>query len=227
MNRQAFILFLICFQLGTLSEVLAQGPQQRQHTVYEAQADSLLRLAANLLQSDGSGFSMEFTYGFQAGENQEDARQEGMLFSMNTSYRMELDGDLFISDGLTQWIYFSTVNELHISDVLAESVSITPTSILRDYDERFRSTFMRQETSPQGVSLNIIDLVPKQADVFFRYRLALCASDHSLSAITAFDRHGGQHTYQITSIRPVNEMDPGLFRFPLEDFPNVEIIDLR
>lgn len=227
MSKQVLILLLICFSVGTMPGISAQGHPQGQHRLYEAQADSLLKKAAALLQSHASGFSMEFTYLYQPEGSQDAARQEGMLLSMNSSYWMELEGDLFISDGLTQWTYLSTVNELHISDVPDESESITPTSILRDYDERFRATFMRQESSPQGDKLNIIDLVPKQADVFFRYRLALFASDHSLSGITAFDRQGGQHTYQLRSMRPVNEMDSGLFSFPLEDYPDVEIIDLR
>ena len=140
---------------------------------------------------------------------------------------MIVGDNVFISDGETVWNYLDDMYEIHINYVENMEGGLTPTTLLDNFDEEYRGRFVRQE-SFNGKTVDIIDLIPNTPQSFFKYRVALNASDHMLVYTIAYDRHGGTYTYTLGKTRTNHEIDDKLFVFNRADFPSdIDIIDLR
>ena len=74
--------------------------------------------------------------------------------------------------------------------------------------------------------MHIIDLFPEESDVFIKATLAIETTKNQLHKITMHDKNGGTYTYLITSFKNNSKSIPR-FIFNTDDYPGIEIIDLR
>lgn len=217
--RISFFILLITLNLGQLHS------QEAPPRYYEELADSLLQLASQTIGAYPSWF-IRFDYIME--NTQSDTREQlsGKLYTKGDSYHMKLGDNLFISDGHTVWSYISDIHEVHIN--LAEYVedALTPTSILENFSEAFRSRWIRTEPHKRK-TVHLIDLVPDSPQAFFKYRVALDQSSHQIVYTRAYDRHGGTYHYEITHMSTNPDIPQGLFKFDVALFPGIEVVDLR
>lgn len=219
MMRSILLILIITLNATHLQ---AQDPPPRH---YEELADSLLKLAGKTLVAYESWY-IRFDYTMENSQFDTSELLKGELYTKGDSYHMKLGDHLFISDGETVWSYLSDIHEVHIN--LAEYVedALTPTSILKNFEEAFRSLWIRTELH-KGKTVHLIDLVPNQHQEFFKYRLALDQSNYRIVYTTAFDRHGGTYHYEITQMTSNPVIPQNHFTFDIASFPGVEVVDLR
>jgi outer membrane lipoprotein carrier protein len=192
----------------------------------EQMADELLTKASNKIKSFRT-MEVEFTYKMENTSMEIVETMTGKVYSKGDKYRMVIGDNVFISDGETVWNYLDDMYEIHINYVENMEGGLTPTALLDNFSDEYRGRFVRQETF-NGKTVDIIDLVPNTPQSFFKYRIALNASDHMLVYTIAYDRHGGTYTYTLGRTRTNHEIDDKLFVFNRADFPSdVDIIDLR
>ena len=202
------------------------GNQQSQASrAYEEKGAQLMKSASEKLKSLSS-LKIDFTYVMENSTIDIHEKMEGSLFSKGDKYRMHVGDNLFISDGETVWSYMEDIDEVHINDVENTEGALTPTSLLEEFDTQFRSTFIRQEQHA-GRLVDIIDLVPHNAQVFFKYRIAIDSGTNMMAYAVAYDRHGGTYTYTINSYENNLPIPDSNFSFSAANYPDVEIIDLR
>ncbi|MFW5758069.1 MAG: LolA family protein [Bacteroidota bacterium] len=132
-----------------------------------------------------------------------------------------------MSDGETVWNYIDDLYEIHVNYVDDMEGGITPTALLENFEEEYDGKFIRQEPFERK-TVDLIDLVPREPQAFFKYRVALDASNQSLVYTIAYDRHGGEYTYTMTSFKTNHNLEDNLFEFDRNDFPeDADMVDMR
>lgn len=216
-NTSSYIIGLLLLTVTSFAQ-----PQTRS---FEDAGSELIAKAGEHIRSLKS-IRADFTYIMENEQYQAYDEMQGSLYSRDNSFRMILGNNVFVSDGVSVWIYMEEVNEIHISLAEDTEVGITPLAMLEDLEQNSRALFIRQERY-EGKKADIVDLMPKDPQAFYKYRVALDANDHSLLYTIAYDRQGGTYSYYIKEIRDNTTMDPSLFHFDTKQYPGAEIIDLR
>ncbi len=204
----------------------AAGKQQAsQPMVYDEKATEILQQASEVLAGYPE-LKVTFVYTMENPRFSEKESMDGTLYASGDKYHMKLGDNLFISDGEVAWTFLGEVNEVHISLVEHSQGSITPTSLLRDFQEDYRPRWISEEDH-QGARMHVIDLFPEQPEAFYKYRTGICTRNFHLVYITAHDRQGGNYTYQITGMKPEPGIPTELFTFDPGLYPGIEVVDLR
>ncbi|MFP4064389.1 MAG: LolA family protein [Bacteroidales bacterium] len=215
----ALICFILCIQLS---------PDQNQDDaprMYEEKAEEILEEAGKVLRSYESLY-VSFIYEMEDDTGDSGEQMNATLYSRGDQYHMCIGDNYFISDGEVVWTFMEDVNEVHIS--LAEDTegAMTPTSVLDNFREEFRSAWLREEPY-NNQTVHIIDMTPEEPQAFFKYRVAINKETHQLEYTQAYDRHGGIYRYAIETLEPNPEIPEGTFSFDPSAYPEIEVIDLR
>jgi outer membrane lipoprotein-sorting protein len=192
---------------------------------FEQKGEELLKEAARKIKGFSS-MRIEFISKIENESQNMSEEMKGTLITKGEKYRMEVGDNLFISDGETLWSYMGMNDEVHINSVEDTDGGMTPTSILEGFETGFRSKFIRQERH-NGRLVDVIDLLPTGPQAFYKYRVALDASTRMIVYTSAYDRHGGVYTYELTRIDQNPRVNDNLFTFDTKQYPGLEIIDLR
>ena len=215
----ALICIFFCIQLAT---VQSQDDPPR---IYEEKAEEILEEAGRVLKSYGSLY-ISFVYRMEDDGSTYEEQTDAVLYTRGDQYHMRIGNNYFISDGEVVWTFMEEVNEVHISLAGDTEGAMTPTSVLDNFREEFRSTWLREEPH-NGETVHIIDMIPEQPQAFYKYRVAINTENHRLEYTEAHDRHGGIYGYNIQSLEPDPDIPDGTFSFDPSAYPGIEVIDLR
>lgn len=219
MLKKLILVYIISFPL------IIGVSQAQQTRIYEEKGEQLLKAASDKLKAFNT-IKIEFSYGMENTQQGIIETMDGTLYSKGDQFRMKVGDNMFISDGKNVWIYMEDIDEVQLNTVENSDINITPTAILDEFDKQYRSTFIRQEQD-KGKLVDIVDLVPNEAQAFFKYRIGLDARTNMMTYAIAYDRHGGTYTYTMKRIEPDAPIPAGTFTFTANEFPGVDIIDLR
>ena len=151
-------------------------------------------------------------------------KQKGNLVLQEEMFRLEMQEQIIINDGESQWIYLADMNEVQIMDHDPEEQMMSPNKLFTIYEEGYKYSYVGAE-SKKGKRLQIIDLFPKKSGAFIKVTLAVDAAKNQLHKITILDKNGGTYTYLVTSFKSNTSVAP--FTFNTTKYQGVEIIDLR
>jgi outer membrane lipoprotein carrier protein len=212
---------LLLTALAASLTIFSQNPQ----TESEKKGNDLVKTASDKIRSYKS-LKIDFIYEMDNKEMDIKESMSGVVFSEGKKYYMEVGDNIFISDGTTIWNYVDDLEEVQISNAGDAEGGLTPTQILNDFEEHFKATFIKQEMH-KGKKVDIVDLVPKVSQAFFKYRVALDSKDQMIVYSIAYDRHGGTYTYNLNTVQINPTIPAGKFSFDKNKFPNAYINDLR
>ena len=150
--------------------------------------------------------------------------QKGILILEDDDFRLEMDAQIIINDGESQWVFLADMNEVQIMEHDPEDDMMSPNKLFSIYEEGYKYTYVGAEAE-KGKRLQIIDLFPEESSAFIKVTLAVDAAKNQLHKITIHDKNGGTYTYLITAFSSNTTVKP--FTFNAADFPGVEVIDLR
>ncbi len=151
-------------------------------------------------------------------------KQKGILVLQEEMFRLEMDEQIIINDGESQWIYLTDMNEVQIMEHDPEAQMMSPNKLFTIYEEGYKYIYVGAEAE-KGKRLQIIDLFPEESVAFIKVTLAVDASKNQLHKITMHDKNGGTYAYLVTSFKSNTAIAP--FIFKTVDYPGVEAIDLR
>ena len=149
--------------------------------------------------------------------------KEGTLILSGEKYLLIMDDQTIIDNGETKWIYLSDMNEVQITEHEEDDI-MNPNKLFNIYEEDYKYTYVSRD-SRNGKYLHIINLFPKESGNFIKINLAIDATKNQLERITINDKNGGTFSYIVKSFKTNTVLKP--FTFNINDFPNIEIIDLR
>lgn len=148
--------------------------------------------------------------------------QKGNIKIHKNKFRLNLNQQLIISDDSIQWIFLKESNELQIMEYDSEDDMLSPNKLFTIYEKGYKSNYV--ETTESN---HVIDLFPIESNEFKNIQIQVDINKIQLKKIILFDKNGGSFSYVITRFETNNDLASELFKFNVEDYNDVEIIDLR
>jgi len=184
--------------------------------------DVLDRLSATT--KSYKNMTVGFDFIFENKNQNINEKQKGILVLQEEMFRLEMEEQIIINDGESQWIYLADMNEVQIMEYNPEEEMMSPNKLFTIYEKGYKYSYVGAE-SEKGKRLQIIDLFPKESGAFMKINLAVDAAKNQLHKITIIDKNGGTYTYLVTSFKSNTSVAP--FTFNTNDYQGVEVIDLR
>ncbi|MBE0649727.1 MAG: outer membrane lipoprotein carrier protein LolA [Bacteroidales bacterium] len=143
-------------------------------------------------------------------------KKTGTIFVEGDKFRIELEGQIIISDGKNVWTIIKDSKEVMLTSVDPTNPnSFSPTSILKryvDYKARF-------EKHDKDSDIKTLVLTSKKETTYKKLTLVINESKLLLKDISLYDKEGNVFTYHISDFRSDLKVTPGTFTFRPEDFP--------
>ena len=153
-------------------------------------------------------------------------KKEGLIFIAGDSYRIEMEGQIIISDGKTVWTYLVDSEEVLVSDVEDNDDNISPTKILTTYDSDYKAKY-DTDNKYKNADLKAINLKPNDGKQFEKMSILVNQKKLSIESFSIYDKNGNVFTYHIISLTPNLDLPENTFTFNPEDYPDVEVVDMR
>ncbi len=176
--------------------------------------------------SSYDNFKADLSYTMVNTEMSIDEKKSGVIFVQGDSYRIEMEGQVIISDGETIWTYLEDSEEVMVSSIEDSEGSISPTQILTKYNESYKAKFS-QDKKYKNSNLREITLKPNDKDSFEKLSVIVNSNKLSLENFSVYDVNGNVFTYHIIDLKPNLDLPEDTFKFEYEKYPNVEVIDMR
>ena len=153
--------------------------------------------------------------------------QEGNIKIDSNRFRLEINKQIIISDGSTQWIYLKEANEVQIMEYDSEDDMMSPNKLFTIYEQGYKSEYVELKEI-NSKKIHVIDLFSVESNAFRKIQLQVESTTLKLFNIILYDKNGGSFTYLITDFQTDFEKNnTNDYLFNLEDYPEVEVIDLR
>jgi outer membrane lipoprotein-sorting protein len=188
-------------------------------------AGKLLESVVNKTSSY-KNFKAELAYTMVNKEMNIDEKKKGVIFLEGDKYRIEMEGQVIISDGKTVWTYLKDSEEVMISNLEDNEETVSPTKILTTYNKDFKAKF-NSDPKYKNSDLKLIDLKPNDGKQFENMSVLVNQKNLSLENFSLLDKNGNVFTYHIISLTPNITLASNTFIFNLTDYPGVEVIDMR
>ena len=202
--------------LLTVGTVIAQSDKE---------AEKLLEDVINHTSSY-ENFKADLSYTMVNVDMDIDEKKSGVIYVQGDSYRIEMEGQVIISDGKTIWTYLEDSEEVMVSDVDDSEESISPTQILTKYNDSYKSKF-GQDKKYKNSNLKEICLKPNDRKNFEKMSVIVNANKLSLESFSVYDVNGNVFTYHIIDLQPNLDLPTDTFIFDTSKYPDVEVIDMR
>jgi len=184
--------------------------------------DVLDRLSATT--KSYKNMTIDFDFIFENMNQNINEKQKGTLVLQDEMFRLEMEEQIIINNGESQWIYLADMNEVQIMENDPEEQMMNPNKLFSIYEEGYKYSYVDAK-SEKGKRLQIIDLFPKESGSFIKVTLAVDAAKNQLYKITILDKNGGTYSYLVSNFKSNTNIAP--FTFNIHDYPDVEVIDLR
>ena len=168
--------------------------------------------------------TVDFDFIFENKNQNINEKQKGILVLQEEMFRLEMEDQIIINDGESQWIYLADMNEVQIMEHDPEEQIMSPNKLFTIYEEGYKYNYVGAEAE-KGKRLQIIDLFPEESGAFMKITLAVDAAKNQSHKITMHDKNGGTYAYLVTNFKSNTAIAP--FIFKTVDYPGVEAIDLR
>ena len=188
-------------------------------------AEQLLEEVVNHTSSY-ENFKSDLSYTMVNIEMGIDEKKKGVIFVEGDSYRIEMEGQIIISDGKTIWTYIVDSEEVLVSDVDEGDESISPTKILTKYNDNYKAKF-GTDKKYKNSNLKEICLKPNDKKNFEKMSVVVNSNKLSLESFSVYDVNGNVFTYHIINLKSDIELPSKTFTFDYTDYPDVEVIDMR
>ncbi len=188
-------------------------------------ADTIIEEITKKTQSYKS-VEFEFTFTYEDPGSNENITEKGKLIISGDKYILEIEGQKVICDGKTMWTYIEDAWEVQINSIEEDDESITPSKLLTTYNENYKARMVK-EYDEDDVNYQQIELKPEEGKKWVKLDVIINADKSEISQIIIHDRNGGKIIYKIDKLTPDIEISDADFTFKPEDYPDVEVVDMR
>ncbi len=189
------------------------------------EAEELVKEVINKISSYDN-FKANLSYTMVNNDMDINEKKTGSIIVSGDSYRIEMEGQIIICDGVSLWTYIVDSKEVMLSNVADSEEDISPTKILTTYDENYKSSF-DNDKKYKNSDIKKIDLETSEDKGFQQLSLVVNSLDKSLESFSIYDMNGSVFTYHIIDLKPNIELPENTFKFETSKHPDVEIIDMR
>ncbi len=191
----------------------------------DKEADELLTKIIDKTASYDN-FKAQLSYTMVNKEMDINEKKTGFIYVSKDKYRIEMESQVIICDGETIWTYLKDSEEVMVSNVEDNDESISPTKILTTYNEDYKAKF-DSDNKYKNSDIKAINLKPNDGKQFEQMTLVVNQESLSLERFSVFDKNGNVFTYHIINLTPNLDLPETTFSFNPEDYPDVDVIDMR
>ncbi len=188
-------------------------------------AEALLENVINKIASY-QNFEAELSYTMVNTEMNIDEKKTGKIYVSGDKYRIEMPGQIIISDGKTLWTYLEDSQEVMVSNLEDNDESISPTTILTSYNKDYDARFDKDATYKNS-NLKQIILKPSKGKNFEKMSVLVNSKNMTLENFSVYDQNGNVFTYHIVDLKPNVKLPEDTFTFDTKKYPDVEVVDMR
>lgn len=189
------------------------------------EAEELVKEVINKISSY-ENFQADLSYTMVNNEMDINEKKTGSIIVSGEKYRIEMEGQIIICDGVSLWTYIVDSQEVMLSNVSDSEEGISPTKILTTYDENYKSSF-DNDKKYKNSNIKKVDLKANEDKGFQQLSLLLNSKDKSLESFSIYDMNGSVFTYHIINLKPNIDLATDTFTFDTAKYPDVEVIDMR
>ncbi|MCX6232536.1 MAG: outer membrane lipoprotein carrier protein LolA [Bacteroidetes bacterium] len=216
MKRVSFIalLLMVIFFKQSISQVV------------DTKANAILDKVSAKMKSYTS-MKIEFTYTLDNKAEKIHQSKTGVVTIKGDKYTLNVQKQRIISDGKTVWTYIPDANEVQINNVnTKDDEALNPAKLLSTYNKNYRAKLIK-EAMMDGVSTQIIDLVPIKGKAFFKVRLLIDKIKLQVISTEIYNKNGSIYAYKVNKFTPNTKVADSDFVFKAAEFPGVELNDMR
>lgn len=211
-------LFAIICNLSITLQIQAQSKGK--------QASDILKEVTEKTKSYKS-ISMVFNYQMENPEANINEVTTGKALVSGDKYRLDIAGQLVISDGINIWTVIEDAEEVQINEVQESDETFSPTKMLTDYSKDYKSKLDNKVTELNGVDVYMLELTPNEKKNFSHVNLFVKRDKMEPYRIEIFDFNGSVYTYTLTTFVANAGVSDGDFTFSESEFPDFDLIDMR
>ncbi len=219
MKKINILLALICLLQLNLSA-------QKKSTV-DKSADKLLDLISKRYKNFKT-MKADFIYAIDNKAENQKEKQKGTLYVKGNKFRLDIAGQIIISNNETVWNYSKEVNEVQVNKYNPKENAIRIEDIFTMYNKGFLYKIDEEKKDKDGHEIAVVELTPKDKKRnYFKIKLTIDRTNQTILKTIVFDKNGSTHTYTITNQVPNFKLSEDFFTFNKSKYPGVEVIDLR
>lgn len=217
-NLLKICLILICPFIAL--NALAQGADMP----IDAEADALLKEVSAKYKSNSTA-KIELELIIELPEYDTEEAMEVVTWVKGDMFKIDLPGQVFVSDNVTMWNYMKEYDEVQINNFDASNAVFSPSVIFDMYNDKYIYR-MKESFTKDGAKYNVVELVPIDKDEeFFKIELTIDMKDKSIAQSKVFEKSGTKYIYKINSFTPNVPLADDFFTFDVKNIATV--VDLR
>jgi len=172
--------------------------------------------------------SMQIDYTYKAEKDKKTLQTlTGKVFIKGKKYYMTFDDQTFYCDGITMWNYQKQTNEVSIFQYdESDEALLNPASMLKNWENDYTAKLIREEIN-NGKTLTIIDLTPKKVHSYYKIRLFIDTAKQRIVRASMYEKNNTIYTYYFDKFVTNVPMQDSIFVFNEQQYPQVEINDMR
>lgn len=160
-----------------------------------------------------------------------DESQKGDLLIKGDKYRLNIAGQLLVSDGKTVWTILKDAEEVQVNNVPDEDEEgdlVSPNKILTLWEKGFKYKYDKEE-SLEGESYDVINLYPIESDEksYHTIKLFVKKDRSRIGKIVIKGKDATDYIYTIRDFKANPAVNDQKFSFSANEFPDFDVIDLR
>ena len=193
-------------------------------TVFSQDANQIFNSLSDKTKSY-KNISIDFDFKY---ENElEDIREikSGKIIIENEKFKLEIDDQIIVCNGIDQWIYSKETNEVQILEYDRNNEFMNPKNLLNIYEKGYNYRY-NKEIEIDSKSYHLIDLFPNEENnEIIKISLTISKDENMVKKIEAFESNGAIYTYNV--IKSKFNRRNLKFDFDTSKYENIYIIDLR
>jgi outer membrane lipoprotein carrier protein len=189
-------------------------------------ADALLTKLSDKAQTY-KAYEIAYTSTLVDLKNDFELTQEGVVQIEGDRFHLDLGDYVIYCDGETVWTFEPEMNECYVDDTeTMKEEGMDPAKLFTVWEEDFRREWIGR-AAVAGRDCAHINLYAGEDKPFHNMQLYLDDKALEIVRIVMKGREGSDVTYTVTSFSTTLNVMPGMFTFPAEKHPGVDLIDNR
>ncbi len=186
-------------------------------------AQALLKKTLNKM-SAYKNFQSDLSYTMDNEQNNIHEKKTGTIYVEGDKFRIELMGQIIISDGKNMWTVIKDSKEVMLSALDPDDPSnVSPTKILEEYSD-YDAKFAKGQKKG---NLKTLVLTSKKKATFNKVTITIDASKDLVKQFSLYDNDGNVFTYDIFNFKANVDFPKGTFTYDPKQFPGYELEDMR
>ena len=161
MNKLFFpILFIIALNTNAQDSLLINRGPGAQDSLISNKVDSVSsKILEDLSIQTKSYENIHVNFNFTFKNDSQDIfeEQEGNIKIDSNRFRLEINKQIVISDGINQWIYLKEANEVQIMEYDSEDDMMSPNKLFTIYEQGYKSEYVELKEI-NSKKIHVIDL---------------------------------------------------------------------